>query len=522
MGSQLLHDVLDVNFHSLLGYEEPFSDVAISVSTGKMLEHLGLPFAQILLTQMLCQTSCDRVGNVLFPGVNLADHFDQLLGRSTLQHVAVGSRIKGPPDINVAVKDGQHADPGAGEFSVDGTHRLNATDIAKFKIQERNVRPMRAKLLDGLAAVGCLGDDQHVRLIVDNGCDPLAELPWQRVTVFGRYSDAPSSLDQRGGILSTSNTQNINYRTQAATLGTTQSLTPTLTNEFRFNYSRSRTDSFVRIDNFGGATPPADSVLYPYPSVAPPGTELLFYAGSGIPILLAGTLGNNLRQQYNVTDNLSGILGAHQLKFGVDYRRLRPEVGLAPYTVQYIFASLSNVLANTVPEALINSRAADVQLIFSSWSLFAQDTWKATRTLTITYGLRWEYNAAPSAGNGNLPFTVNQVNNLGTMTLAPPGTPLWHPQKDDFAPRLGVAWQPLPNLVLRAGAGIFYDLGYAEIANVASSFPYVQSKTILNTSFPLTAANAAPAPFTTAPPVAALAVMDPNHVLPRTMNGTRR
>jgi len=341
-------------------------------------------------------------------------------------------------------------------------------------------------------------------------------LPWQRVTVFGRYSDAPSSLDQRGGILSPSNTQNINYRTQAATLGTTQALIPTLTNEFHFNYSRSRTHSFVRIDNFGGATPIPDVVLYPYPSFAPPDTGLLFYAGSGIPILLAGTLGDNLQQQYNVTDNLSSIRGAHQLKFGLDYRRLRPEAGLAPYTVQYIFASLSNVLTNTVPEALINSRTADVQLVFSNWSLFAQDTWKAKRTLTITYGLRWEYNAAPTAGNGNVPFTVTQVNNFATMTLAPPGTPLWHPQRDDFAPRLGVAWQPLPNLVLRAGAGIFYDLGYAEIANVASSFPYVQSKTILGTSFPLSAANATPAPFTTAPPVSFLAVVDPNHVLPRT------
>ena len=341
-------------------------------------------------------------------------------------------------------------------------------------------------------------------------------VPGQRVTVFGRYSDAPSSLDQRAGILSASNTQNINYRTQVATLGTSQSLTPTLTNEFHFNYSRSRTHSFVRIDSFGGATPPADAVLYPYPSVAPPDTELLFYAGSGIPIFLTGTLGNNLQQQYNVTDNLSSIRGAHQLKFGVDYRRLGPELGLTPYAVQYIFASLPNVLANTVPQALINSRAADVQMLFSNWSLFAQDSWKATRTLTITYGLRWEYNAAPSAGNGNLPFTVNQTSNLATMTLAPPGTPLWHPQKDDFAPRLGLAWQPLPNVVLRAGAGIFYDLGYAEIANVASSFPYVQSKTILNTSFPLSAANAAPAPFTTAPPVSYLAVVDPNHVLPRT------
>jgi len=63
--------------------------------------------------------------------------------------------------------------------------------------------------------------------------------------------------------------------------------------------------------------------------------------------------------------------------------------------------------------------------------------------MTITYGIRWEYNSAPSSPNGTLPFTVTGVDNLATMTLAPPGTPLWHPQLDDFAPRLGVAWLPL-------------------------------------------------------------------------------
>jgi hypothetical protein len=155
-------------------------------------------------------------------------------------------------------------------------------------------------------------------------------------------------------------------------------------------------------------------------------------------------------------------------------------------------------------------------LVFSNWSLFVQDTWKATRTLTVTYGLRWEYNAAPSSPNGTLPYTVTQVDNFATMTLAPPGTRLWHAQRDDFAPRLGLAWQPLPNLVLRAGAGIFYDLGYSAVANGSSAFPYAQSKTILNTSFPLSAAAAAPPPFTTSPPVSYLAVVDPSHVLPRT------
>jgi Carboxypeptidase regulatory-like domain/TonB-dependent Receptor Plug Domain len=343
-------------------------------------------------------------------------------------------------------------------------------------------------------------------------------LPCARVSIFGRYSDAPSNLAQRAADgYEYSDAEHIKYRTQTMTTGSNQAITPRWTNELRFNYSRSRANSFFTLDDFGGAAPPPDSVLY-RPGASPQNSLALFYADSspyGIKFY-AGQVGDNLQQQINVTHNLSGIVGAHQLKFGLDYRRLNPEAGLVPYAAEYLFLSLSNVLANTVPEAIVTSRAADTELIFSNWSLFAQDTWKATRTLTITYGLRWEYDASPSSPNGTLPSTVTQVNNLVTMTLARPGTPLWHPQKDDFAPRLGLARQALPNLVLRAGAGIFYDLGYSAVADGMGAFPFYQLKTILNTSFPLSAANAAPPPFTTSPPVSYLAVVDPNHVLPRT------
>jgi hypothetical protein len=343
-------------------------------------------------------------------------------------------------------------------------------------------------------------------------------LPLQRVTIFGRYSDAPSSLDQRAPAAYAYNTiQDIKYRTQTLTIGSTQALSPRLTNEFRFNYSRSRSKSFFTLDNFGGAVPPPDSVLYPS-GVSPQSSGFVFVADStpyGIRFL-AGKVGENVQRQINITDNVSFDVGAHQIKFGLDYRRLSPDAGLVPYQVQYVFLSLSNVLANMVPQASIVARSADVQLLFSNWSLFGQDTWKATRTLTITYGLRWEYNAAPSSPNGTLPFTVTQVNNFATMTLDPPGTPLWHPQKNDFAPRLGVAWQPFPNLVMRAGAGIFYDLGYSAVADGTGAFPFAQQKIIPNTSFPLSDANAAAPPLTTTPPVAYLAVVDPNHVLPRT------
>jgi len=342
----------------------------------------------------------------------------------------------------------------------------------------------------------------------------------QRVTLFGRYSDAPSSTVQRGGGRFRTAFSNLNHtkaRTQTATVGVDGTITPHVIDELRFNYSLNRGQSFLTLDNFAGAVPPPDSVLLPSPQTS--GNSFFSFFGDFNPFGLSfdtGKIADNTQHQINVTDNVSWVAGPHQMKFGLDYRRLRPEEGSLTYQTGYQFGSLAQVLTNSVPLAFIASRTADVQMVISNWSLFAQDTWKAARNLTVTYGLRWDYNTAPTSPNDTPPFTVNQVDNLATATLAPAGTPLWHPQKDDFAPRLGLAWQAFPNTVFRAGSGIFYDLGYSDITNAMISFPYLQQKLIFGTAFPLGSSSAAPPPFTTSPPAAFMSVINPKHVLPRT------
>ena len=342
----------------------------------------------------------------------------------------------------------------------------------------------------------------------------------QRLTVFGRNSDAPSSTAQRGGGSAQTTYSNILHnqnRTQTATLGVNGSITQHLLDELRFNYSRSRADTLLTLDNFGGAVPPSASLLFP--SGQSLSNANYAFLGDFNPFGLiyeTGKIASNVQHQQNVADNLSWIKGTHELKFGMDYRRLNPEERFSTYQQVDIFGSLASVLANSILEAAVISRTPDVEIVSSNWSLFAQDTWKLARNLTMTYGLRWEYDTAPSSPNGTPPFTVTQVTNLATTTLAPAGTPLWHPAKDNLAPRVGFAWQAYSNLVLRAGAGIFYDLGYSDITNAMIDFPYIQQNLIFGTSFPLSSSAAAPPPFKTSPPAAVMAVVDPNHVLPRT------
>ena len=338
-----------------------------------------------------------------------------------------------------------------------------------------------------------------------------------RLSFFARYSDAPSSLVQRAGLsFNYSTLLHTKDRTQSLTLGADQTIASHAVNEFRFNRSLSEGDSFLTMDDFGGAIPPSSSELFPTGQSL--SRSLFTFQVGLIPFGISfdvGPIGNTLQHQINVTDNLSWMVGNHQLKFGIDFRRLNPEEKPNTYQQAFFFDALTDVLANSATQVNVNSATPDVQLVMYNVSLFAQDTWKF-RNLTAIYGIRWEYNTAPTSPNGTPPFTVTQVTNLATTVLAPEGTALWHPQKDDFAPRLGLAWQLTSNLVMRAGAGVFYDLGYADVTNAMSSFPYVQQRSLFGTSFPLTGSSAIPPPFTTSPPVPSISVVDPNHALPRT------
>jgi hypothetical protein len=210
------------------------------------------------------------------------------------------------------------------------------------------------------------------------------------------------------------------------------------------------------------------------------------------------------------------------LKFGVDYRRLAPIADQGEYTRFISFSNISQVLRENLDLALVARADVDLHPIYHNYSFFAQDMWRLTRRLTLTYGLRYEVNPAPTDANGNLPFTVSGLNDLTTLALAPRGTRFYETTYNNFAPRVGVAFRLFPErgTVVRGGFGVYYDLGYAftGAALAPSNFPYgnTVTRTNLPLSSPFVSSPAPPASLT--PPFPALFAYQPGYELPYTLH----
>ncbi len=276
--------------------------------------------------------------------------------------------------------------------------------------------------------------------------------------IFGRYSDSPSnSTSRQPSDLAQVNATIINMKT--VTLGATNVLSPTMANEFRFNVTGNDYKSSRTLDRFGGATPidvagipglQSDSWL----------TFFLFY--DLYPYYLLEPQSNRERQ-VNVVDTFTHTTGRHNLKYGVDYRRLVVSEALPSLWEVGFYYDEASVLANQTGGINMYKQSINMKAVYPNTSLFAQDEWKVNDRLSLSYGVRWELNPAPHDANGNTPYTVDQITDLSTVKLAPKGTALWKTTYGNFAPRLGAAYQihrtPGNSTVFRAGAGLFYDTG---------------------------------------------------------------
>lgn len=307
----------------------------------------------------------------------------------------------------------------------------------------------------------------------------------QRLNVFGRYNEAPSENRERGRFATPSFVAILGGRTQTATAGATMVLNTSLTNDLRFNWSRAGASQVYEQDTFGGAKLLSRDLLFP--SFADPATSLYYLTiGSNDENTISpGTFSRNTQRQLNFVDTASWNKGAHALKFGVDVRRLAPSIGGRLFSKTLTFPTITALTTGVVPTGDIRQVTNYLEPRYFNFSAFAQDAWRVSSRFTLTYGLRWEVNPAPSEANGNLPLTLTGIENPSTAKLAPAGSRLYNTTYANFAPRVGIAYQPFRNhgTVVRAGFGTFYDLGYAFTGTALSpgNYPFSRIRSVSNT-----------------------------------------
>lgn len=343
-----------------------------------------------------------------------------------------------------------------------------------------------------------------------------------KLGLFGRYDYSPSEIDVRGAI-GPSVVSIGDITTQTATIGTTWSPSTIFVNDLRVNYSRTEARGSTRLDNFGGAVPPQIS---PYPApFTNRDANFSFDILSITPSIEIGDGQHQQQRQFNLLDNFSTQRGTHAMKFGADFRRLSPEFDPPKYSQQPFFADVPSAQTGSMIFSIVESSRAG-GLLFRNLGVFAQDTWRALPGLTLTYGVRWDVDFAPTSDNGP---SLTAAQNFGVpsqVAIAPPGTPVFHTPLDGIAPRLGFAYQ-LPwshnwQTVLRGGTGMFYDLATSEAGNGVFSFAYPFGNGALNFGgqFPLDPVTAAPPPISPSELSSSFGevlLFDPNLKLPRTV-----
>jgi hypothetical protein len=325
-----------------------------------------------------------------------------------------------------------------------------------------------------------------------------------RSSWFGRFSWQDDVVFNAGLKL---NGTTVSDRVYQTVISNTRILTSTLVNEFRAGYLGYHNSNLTQLAYKRNVDAELGLHLYYNPDPIAWGSPSVLIQGFTAPPGSTGLFGDSIQapwvaddHTFQWIDNLSWTHGKHSLKFGVEIRRDRyNEVGNQQPRGTFTFQSqatgygMSDYMLGYIQSDADVGSLAQARLRATSQSYFVTDNWKVLPSLTIEAGLRYEYSPpwaskgdnianiivptlmiAPGPGPqplltrdcaayGQSDFYIPQLplvrlaqsanptcsNDYGTTTLV-------RPDRNDFAPRLGIAWSPSAKWTVRAGAGIFY------------------------------------------------------------------
>jgi hypothetical protein len=317
-----------------------------------------------------------------------------------------------------------------------------------------------------------------------------------------------------------------------AALGYTHEFTPTAINVARAGFNHLHTTRFGPEGNTLGI--PAQYGIQGIPQV-PENGGLPGFTFGGLSTLGGNNFlpSDEVSQTLQITDDFTKIYGKHNFKMGIEYQHvkfstLQPAYSRGQFDHNGTYTDIPNQNSNTtgiaqfllqpqlatVPNGVNYSggsnqvQASNINKTYDEKNYFAayfQDDWKVTPKMTLNLGLRYDYFGPISESNGaqanfiqegpplGKPVYLIPATGKGIRTLSPSfitllakdgitlvqsdqyGKGLVQTQKENFAPRVGFAYQARPNFVVRGGVGMFYNSfdnqGYGP--NIGENYPFV-------------------------------------------------
>lgn len=311
-----------------------------------------------------------------------------------------------------------------------------------------------------------------------------------RLSIFGRYSYAPSHTSTRS-IYSLNEVDTTNSYNKSLTVGATYLIRDHLANEFRANWSKSAGDLVSTLDDFDGSTTPSSSMyaqMFPSQYGATTGNSMFVFGAypSWAEAWQVGTATANTQRQVNVIDSLSWTKGTHTIKFGVDWRYLFPIAAPTVYSANVAYYDQPDLLSGNATVGQVQS--SDVVVIHQQdTALYIQDTWKLTPNLSIDYGLRWDYDPAPAAVDGQSLYVVSNPEEPANAVLSTAGTRMYPTNMTQFSPRVGMVYilraQNGFETLIKGGYGRFYVPSADTALQATNYFPHDRYTAIFGTNW---------------------------------------
>ena len=310
-------------------------------------------------------------------------------------------------------------------------------------------------------------DDEQIFARIDHNFS-------EKDKIFGRYAFNDVVYNVTPG-----DNPNFKYfvagRNQNVATGWIHILSPSLINELRYGYNRSVDNT---LNDRANTSFDLETLGLTGFRVVNDGNRKFTPRETGVPTITVNSLStlseqdggngfdfNNLHQ---INDNVTWSRGAHSVKFGFDFRNVRLFRGAANTPrgnltfngdiagVGFAAFLLGYPSSTGTPEGLPLTETRQNRV-----AGYITDDWKASRKLTLNLGVRWEYNTAAVDIKGlwrSLSLT-ERTNGLPTV-IPNIGTEyaFYKPSKKQFLPRLGIAFRPTENWVLRGGFGIYYNV----------------------------------------------------------------